>query len=373
MKVAIVHEHFTQSGGAERVVRVLHEIWPEAPIFALVHDKEKGPAWLADCDVRTSMIQRLPGGVAHLQWYLWLMPAAVEKYDLSDFDVVISSASAFAKGIVTDPKTLHVCYCHSPTRYLWNDAHRYHKELKYPTFLRKLIPLILTPLRVWDRASADRVDQFIANSVFVQKRIKKYYKAESHLIYPPVDVSRFVATAKKEQYFLAGGRLTAYKRFDLVIAAFNKLGLPLKIFGDGPEMDNLKAIADVNIEFVGKISDDEQVALYQQAQAFINPQEEDFGITVVEAMAAGTPVIAYGSGGALETVIPGKTGLLFHEQTEEALLEALRTFRSTNFDAAAIRAHAETFSTERFKRELKEFVAQTHERYKKEYTVSISS
>ncbi|MFC1618050.1 glycosyltransferase [Patescibacteria group bacterium] len=356
MKVALVHEHLAQDGGAENVLRIFHEIFPDAPIFTLVFDKKRANPSFSDADVRTSFIQKFPMGVRLYQAALPFMSTAVEKFDLSEFDVVLSSASAFAKGVITTPQTLHVCYCHSPTRYLWSDAHSYYKELRYNKLIKIMIPFALTKLRQWDRIAADRVDNFIANSRYVQRRIEKYYKADSDIIYPPIETEKFKIADKVDDYYFTLGRLVAYKRYDLTIRAFNKLGRPLKIAGDGPELDYLQKIAGPNIEFLGRVSDKDRCELYSKCQAFIFPQEEDFGITPVEAMAAGRPVIAYGQGGALETVVPGKTGVLFPNQTVASLTNALNNFWPEDYDPQEIRDHALKFSTKRFKKEITNLV-----------------
>ncbi len=348
MKVALVHEHLAQDGGAERVVRVLQKLFPQAPLYTLVYNPQRAHADFRTTDIRTSFIQHLPGGARHYQWYLPLMPTAVESYDLREYDVVISSASAFAKGVITDPRTLHLCYMHSPTRYLWNDSLQYVRDLSYPRWMKAIISRHLTGLRQWDRLAADRPDIIIANSRAVQQRIMKYYRRQSSMLYPPVDVGRFTIHDKPGSYYLTGGRLVAYKRFDLAIQAFNRLGLPLKIFGTGPVMKSLQAMAHPNIEFLGRVADDQLNELYGQATAFINPQEEDFGITVLEAMATGRPVIAFSAGGARETVTPGQTGVLFDDQDWESLANAVIRFRPEEYDAQKIRRWAETFSPDRF-------------------------
>lgn len=363
MKVALVHEHLAQDGGAENVLRMFHEVFPDAPIFTLVYDRERAHRAFKKADVRTSFIQKMPMGVRLYQMALPLMSTAVEKYDLSGFDIILSSASGFAKGVLTSPQTLHICYCHSPTRYLWSDAHTYYKELRYNRLIKAFIPFALTKLRQWDRVAADRVDKFIANSKYVQRRIKKYYKADSDIIYPPVEVEKFKPANQIDDFYLALGRLVAYKRYDLTIKAFNKIGRPLKIASEGPELDYLSKIAGPNIEFLGRVDDKTRRDLYARAQAFIFPQEEDFGITAIEAMASGTPVIAYGLGGALETVIPNKTGLLFKRQTVSSLVNGLNHFWRHKFNSEAIRDHALRFSQERFKQEIKNKVAQSWEEF----------
>jgi len=364
MKVALVHDHLTQDGGAEKVLEVLQDIYPQSPTFTLVYDKNKVDPKFQQKDIRTSFIQSLPLGIKKYQWFIALMPAATEHYDLSEFDVVISSASAFSKGIIVKPETLHLCYCHTPTRYLWTDSVSYIKELKQSFLIKKLLPLFLTSLRQWDRLAAERVDHFIANSYEVQKRINKYYLANSTIIHPPVEVKNFSPRSHPDDFFLTGGRLVPYKRFDLTITAFNRIGLKLKIFGDGPQLNELKKMARSNIEFLGKINEATKKELFEKCLAFINPQVEDFGITVVEAMAAGRPVIAYGRGGALETVIENKTGILFDQQTWEELIDVImRRFKPENFNPYEIHRHAMNFDTEIFKKKMTSLVNQEWEKF----------
>ncbi len=366
MKVALIHDHLAQDGGAEKVLKVFSDMFPEAPIYTLLYEDKHVTKYFKNRRVETSIIQKLPGGIKHYQWYLFFMPMAVEFFDLSAYDLVISDTSSFAKGVITKPNCLHICYCHTPTRYLWSDTHQYINELKYNKWFKKIISLILNKIRIWDRLAADRVDVFIANSVTVKDRIAKYYRRDSTVIYPPVETERFSIIdlnqqAKTEKYFLAGCRLAPYKRIDLVVEAFKKLGADyqLKIFGDGVDLERLKIIAAKaqNIEFLGRVSEDEKVKLFQGAQAFINPQEEDFGITVVESMASGRPVIAYRLGGATETIIENKTGIFFNEQTVPSLIAAINQFESTNFNPQEIRAHAEKFSVANFTQQIGNFIA----------------
>ena len=366
MKVALVHDHLAQDGGAEKVLKVLAEMFPEAPIYTLLYEPENVSKHFQGRHIETSIIQKLPGGVKHYQWYLVFMPLAVEFFDLRGYDVVISDTSSFAKGVITPTETLHICYCHTPTRYLWSDTHQYINELRYNKWFKKIISLVLTRLRLWDLAASARVDSFIANSETVRRRIAKYYRRDSDIIYPPVETERFqiadISRQKpEERYFLAGCRLAPYKRIDLVIEAFRQLGdgYRLKIFGDGVDLPRLQKIAAglTNVEFVGRVSEEEQAELYSRAQAFINPQEEDFGITVVEAMASGRPVIAFAKGGAVETVSEGKTGTFFTSATPESLAETIRRFDAGAYDPQAIRAQAERFSVANFRQQISGYIA----------------
>src|SRR3989338_2046730 len=298
MKIALIHDHLIQEGGAERVLQNFSGIWPSAPIYSLLYDQEKLGEIFKDKDIRTSFLQNWPGALKHYQWFLPFMPTATESYDLMEYDVILSSCSAMAKGVITRSNTLHFCYCHTPTRYLWSDTHRYLEELKYNRLIKKIIPPILTKLRSWDQLAAQRVDFFIANSKNVADRIKKYYRRDSLIIHPRVATKKFYISENIGRYFLCGGRLVGYKRFDLAILAFNRLGIPLKIFGQGPEEKKLRSLAKPNVEFLGKLSQAELTKFYSQAIAFIHPQIEDFGITAVESMAAGRPAISYAAGGA---------------------------------------------------------------------------
>src|SRR3989338_1939158 len=292
MKIALVHDYLVQDGGAEKVLEVMQEIWPQAPTYTLFFDPKKLPTF-SGRDIRTSFLQKLPLALKKYQWYITLMPTATEQYNLSEFDVVVSSTSAFSKGVITKPGAVHICYCHTPTRYLWSDTHSYLEELRVPRIIKSFLPIVLSRLRTWDQQAAWRVDHFVANSQTVRQRIQKYYHKDAHVIFPPVDTHKFHLSPRPKNYFLTGGRLVAYKRFDLVVDACNKTGIPLKIFGTGPVESQLKKYAKSNIEFLGKVSDDTLRILYADAKAFIHPHEEDFGITPVESMAAGRPVIAY--------------------------------------------------------------------------------
>ena len=358
MKIALIHDHLAQQGGAEKVLEVLAEMFPEAPIYVLLFKQSNVDKYFKGREIKSSIIQRLPGGVKHYRWYLALMPMAVEFFDLSDFDLVFSSTSSFAKGVITKPETKHICYCHTPTRYLWSDTHQYISELRYNKYFKKIISLVLNYVRIWDRQAADRVDKFITNSKTSQVRIKKYYRRNSTIIYPSIEEEKFYISGSQDDYFLAGSRLVPYKRIDIVIEAFKKTDKKLKIFGDGLDLDRLKGIAgdNKNIEFLGRVSDEKKAELYSRCQAYINPQKEDFGITIVEAMASGRPVIAFGQGGATETIIEGRTGEFFAEEKCESVLEAVNKFDVSKYNPEEIRAHAMKFSKENFKRNIREFI-----------------
>lgn len=364
MKIALVHDYLSQDGGAERVLKAFHEIWPEAPIFVLFYDQEKIKGF-DKALIRQSFIAKLPFKKKHYQWYLPWMPLATERHNLHDFDVVLSSTSAFAKGVLTRPNTLHITYCHTPTRYLWTDTHEYLEELKYNRLIKAFLPALIHRLRLWDKMSVDRVDYFIANSHTVKSRIQKYYRRDSDVIYPPVDVYKFKIAKEIGDYFLAGGRLVPYKKFDLLVKVFNRLGYKLKIFGIGPELEKLKKIARTNIEFLGLVTDEEKFKLMSQAKAFLHPQVEDLGITPIESMAAGRPVIAYPVGGATETVIHGETGIYFKNQTWESLLDTVMQFNHENWDSDKIRDYAKKYSVENFKDRIKKYVEDRWEEFRK--------
>lgn len=364
MKVALIHDYLAQDGGAERVLKALHELWPEAPIFVLFHDSKKIP-YFNDATIKQSWLGKMPFVSSHFQWYLPWMPHATEQYNLKDFDVVISSTSAFAKGVIIYPHTLHISYCHTPTRYLWSDTHDYVAELHYNRFVKALLPPIIHRLRLWDQMSAHRVDHFIANSKTVEHRIQKYYRRGSTVIYPPVDTNIFSISPTIENYFVAGGRLVPYKRLDLVIQVFNRLKYHLKIFGIGPELKKLQRLAKPHIEFLGRITDEEKAELLAKAQAFIHPQLEDAGVTPLESLASGRPVIAYSAGGAAETVVHGETGILFTKQTWESLLNAVLHFKSETWNSEHIRDEAQKFNTPHFKQTIKRYVEDHFEEFKK--------
>lgn len=360
--MALVHDYLNQYGGGERVLGTFCEMFPQAPIFTLLYDERLTGRAFADRRIYTSFLQKIPGAKRYHRWLPMLMPLAVEQFDLSAFDLVISNSASFAKGVITKTRTKHISYCLTPTRFLWDDSHRYlhdFRSAKDARFSKRLnadivswlAPFFLNYLRIWDREASARVDQFVAISDFISQRIKKYYQRDSLVIHPPVATSKFRLSAEIDDYFLMVGRLVPYKRFDLAIQAFNELGWPLKIIGDGPERKRLQKLAapHADIEFLGLVSDYRLPAYYSRAKAVIFPQEEDFGIVPVEAMASGRPVIAFRAGGSLETIKEGESGLFFDEQTAESLLKVLQKFNHLDFDPQTIKSRAALFDKQIFK------------------------
>ncbi|MFZ5982456.1 MAG: glycosyltransferase [Patescibacteria group bacterium] len=364
MKIALVHDYLVQYGGAERVLECFSEVFPDAPIHTLIHNPEAVHHIFDGKDIRTSWLQNWPLAKTKHRIFPALMSVAVESFDLSDYDVVLSDSSSFAKGVITGPETLHICYMHTPMRYAWDDCQKYTRDFYWAPFIKKLVPLFMNYLRLWDRLAVERVDEIIANSNFVRRRIRKYYHRESQVIYPPVDLGNFEVSETQEDYFLMVGRLMAYKRFDIAIEAFNRLGKKLKIIGRGPEEKKLEDLAGPNIEFLGRVSDEELGKYYSKCQAFIFPQEEDFGIVAVEAFASGRPVIAYRGGDIPEHLREGENGVMFDSQTVDDIVEAVKKFQGMSFDGPAIRRTAEKFDREIFKAKIKEFVEREFEDFK---------
>ncbi len=330
------------------MLQALCSMFPQAPIYAAVYDRNATGGVFHGREVRTSFLQNIPLVKRYHHAFSPLMPLAFEQFDLSAFDVVFSVAASFAKGIITKPHTRHICYCLTPPRFLWDDSQRYVQEFAYPRIFKSLVPPLLSYLRIWDRQAAVRVDEFIAISDFVRQRISKYYRRDAHVIYPPVQISRFYLAGRIDEYYLMVGRLVTYKRFDAAVRVFTELGWPLKIVGTGVEYVRLKRIAGPNIEFLGLVSDDRLADLYAHARAVVFPQEEDFGIVPLEAMASGRPVIAYRGGGAIETIIK-ETGVFFDEQTDESLRNALLQFDPMMFSPHICRTQAEKFDISIFK------------------------
>lgn len=351
MKTALVYDRVNKWGGAERVLLALHKIFPDAPLYASVYNPEKAK-WAQDFDIRTSFLQSLPVARDHHETVPFVMPLAFESFDFDEFDLVISVTSEAAKGIITKPKTKHICYCLTPTRYLWSGYDEYFKD----QFFKLLAYPAVSYLRKWDIAASSRPDVFVALSKEVQARIRKYYGRESELVYPPAGIEvKYKSNKASGNYYLAVSRLskfTKYKRIDLVIEACNRLRLPLKIAGYGNWEGDLKRMAGPTIEFLGNISEEKLAYFYQNCKALIFPAHEDFGLTIVEAQQFGKPVIAYRGGGALETVVENKTGFFFDAQNTDALVGAIEKFEKSNLKAEDCIHQAEKFSFENFRKNI---------------------
>jgi len=360
MKLAIVHDFLNQFGGAERVVETLHEVFPDAPIFTSIYDKKNMPDQFRNMNIKTSFMQRFPGVMKHYKPYLAFYPYAFESMQLKNYDVILSSSSSFAKGIKKRPDSLHICYCNNPMRFVWryND---YIKSESAPALVKYFLPLYLNRLKMWDIRTSATVDYFIANSMNVARRIIESYGRESTVIYPPVDTSKFHISQNVGDYYLVVSRLKPYKRIDLVVNAFNQLKKPLKIVGSGDFEQKLKSMAGKNVQFLGNINDKELAEVYSKSKALIFPGEEDFGLVPVEAMASGRPVIAYGKGGALETVVEGLSGVFFYEPSADSLIDAVEKFEASSFDPKSITDHAKSFDKENFKTKIRSFI---QEKYK---------
>ncbi len=357
MKLALVHDWLNQIGGAEDVLAVLVELFPQRPIYTALYAPDKMPDFYRQWNIRRLWMDRLPGIHAHHQRYLPLYPLAWGGLDLSEYDVVLSNKSGFCHGFQHDDSTLHICYCLTPTRYVWQLSSYIAREglgLPVEVALRPLVRL----LQGWDRRAAGRVDHFIAISTAIQQRIQRYYGRDSVIIYPPVDTARFQPSAPVEDYFLVVSRLVPYKRIDLAVQAATRLNLPLKVGGTGRDLERLQAMAGPTVEFLGYVPDDELPDLMARCKAFIFPGLEDFGITPVQAEAAGRPVIAYGGGGALDTVIPGLSGEHFHELSVDSLAAVMANFDPARYDPEAIRDHALRFDTRLFQQRIAAYVDQ---------------
>jgi glycosyltransferase involved in cell wall biosynthesis len=367
MNLALVHDWLNQLGGAEDVLDALVSLYPNRPLYTSLYDRERMPADWRDWDIRTSFIDRLPFAHEKQQLYFSLYPAAFEQFDFRDYDVVLSNKSGFCHGIITGPETMHVCYCLTPTRYVWR-YHQYAERENLGRLTRLALAPFLTPLRQWDRLAADRVDHFIAISDEVRRRIAKVYRREATIIFPPVDVGRFSPSNRIDDYYLFVGRLVPYRRLDVLIDAFNKMDKPLLIAGSGRDRERLEAMAGPTVQFLGFVPDSDLPDLLAHCRAFMWPGEEDFGISPIQANAAGRPVIAYAAGGALETVVSGSdkmsvTGAFFTEQSVAAIIEAVEAFDPLSTSPATCRRHAEQYDIAVFKRRIDEFVTQKFEEW----------
>ncbi len=355
-KVALVHDYLTQYGGAERVLAELCLMFPNAPIYTLFYDEKKTGRVFSDRVIYTSFLQKIPKIVYIYRFITFLMPISIEQFDLSNYDIVVSSSASFGKGVITREYTDHICYCHTPTRFLWGNYKNIMGTSLYPRFISWIVPIFLPYLRIWDNQRTKNIDYFICNSENIKNKIKRYYNRDSEVVYPPVNTNKFKIGIKKN-YFLIVGRMLPYKKFDIAIDACNQLKIPLMVVGDGPEYKKLKNIAGPTIKFLGKVSDEKLVALYSHTKALIAPQEEDFGISSVESLASGSPVISYKAGGALEYIRDGENGIFFSNQNPDSLKEALLKFDKVNFDSEKIKRTADKFDRQNFHRKFLNIVS----------------
>ena len=365
-RIAVVHDWLVTHAGAEKVLGEILAVFPSADVFSLVDFVPQAQrSFLAGKSVRTSFIQHLPWARSKYRSYLPLMPLAVEQLDVSAYDLVISSSHAVAKGVLTGPDQLHVCYCHTPIRYAWDLQHQYLKEAGLKKSIKSWVARwLLHKIRLWDVRTTNGVDNFVANSNFIRRRIHKAYGREAHVIYPPVDVERFALQETKQDFYFTASRMVPYKKMPMIVEAFSRMhDRRLVVIGDGPDMAQCRALAGPNVQIMGYQADEVLREHMQQAKAFVFAAEEDFGITPIEAQACGTPVIAFGKGGALETVrgltAAKPTGLFFDEQTPESLMEAVIQFEKSGaafIQAQACRENAERFSSQRFRQEFSDFV-----------------
>lgn len=350
-----------QMGGAEKVVEVFHDLFPDAPVYTSAYDPDAMPAAYRSWDIRTSFLQKLPAKRLTHRAALLLYPTAFESFDLSSYDLVLSSSSAFSKGVITQPHTTHICYTHSPMRYAWATSSYVEKE-RISSPLRSLLLPGLHYLRTWDAIASMRVDRYIANSSAVARRIRKFYRREAEVVHPPVDTDRFQIAPRDEvgDYGIVASRLVPYKRVDLAVRAFTKLKLPLKVVGTGRQLESLKAVAGPTIEFLGYVPDSQLPGLVARAKMYLMPGEEDFGIAPVEANAAGVPVVAFAAGGALDVQVEGKSGLLFRRQSVDELCDAVERAYAFDWDPDVIRENAMRFDMPSFRAKIEHVIATTH-------------
>ena len=363
-RTALVHHWLLRMTGAERVTEAICEALGSPDLYCVVANHQRLSPFLRSQVIRASFLQRFPGALKHHPFYAGLFPLAIELFDLNEYDLVVSSDASTAKGVITRPEACHICYCHSPMRYVWN---LFHQDLnRCGSMFRPFAALWAHYMRLWDYSASARVDYFIANSRAVRARILKYYRRDAYVIHPPCDVNRFRVSESNDVYYLCVGRLVGYKRFDLAVEAFNTNGKHLVIAGEGSECHRLKKRARGRIDFLGWVPEDELIELYARCKALILPGEEDFGIAPIEAQASGRPVIAYGAGGVLDTVVPGETGIFFQQQSAEHLNAAIQRFEdnSKSFDPYLIREHASKFSKEIFKEKFVRHVEQCLTEYR---------
>ncbi len=373
MRVALAHDYLNQEGGAERVVEVFCRTYPDSPLYTSLYNPAAMDPFWRTVDVRTSFMQALRPSLGVAKALLPLYPLAFESFNFSGYDVALSSSSTFAKGIITGPETYHVCYCHTPARYAWM-YHDYTGAMRPNPLRQALLPPLVSRLRVWDYAAAQRVDHYIANSRNTARRIAKFYRRESTVLHPPIDVGSFTPAATTDDYYLVLARLLPYKRIDIAIEAFNRLKRPLLVVGDGPDAARLRRLAGPTVRFTGRVGGNAVRRYLSHCRALVFPGDEDLGIAPLEAMASGRPVLAYRAGGALETVLGGVTGQFFDAQTPESLLAALRAFDTRGFDPAVLRAHVSEFDLPIFQQRLRaiiETAAQRRPREEKRGTIAL--
>ncbi len=364
MKLALVHDYLVQGiRGAERVVDVLHDMYPEAPVYTLLYDPERMEDRLRQWDIRTSMLQDIPGALSLYKKLYFLMPMAMDHLPLDEYDLVISSSCGWSKSAPQADHALHVSYVHSPARFLWFWADEYIESLDVTWLAKAFVRATIPPLRDWDRRTAQRAQHLVCNSQTTKRRIRDAWDRDAYVINPPVNTEQFQPEGEPEDYFLVVCTLNPYKRVDVAVEAFNRLGLPLVVVGDGPQFEVLKDRASENVRFAGKVPDEEIASLYAHCRGFVMPQEEDFGIAPLEAQACGRPVLAYQAGGALETVIDGETGVFFDQQTPESLIDAVDRFERIQFDPQRCRENAQSFSIDSFKRKLGDYVQKRWEEH----------